>query len=51
MTPSSPISPSPSPSPWVANQFGQGPFPVPPSSRQIYHEFFVGSWFKAMIVL
>ncbi|KAK8273548.1 hypothetical protein V6Z11_D10G013600 [Gossypium hirsutum] len=24
---------SPSPSPWVANQFGQGPLPVPPSSR------------------
>ncbi|TYJ49498.1 hypothetical protein E1A91_A01G137900v1 [Gossypium mustelinum] len=32
-------------------KFGQGPFPVPPSSRQIYHEFFVGSWLKAMIVL
>ncbi|KAK8343829.1 hypothetical protein V6Z12_A07G041000 [Gossypium hirsutum] len=30
--PSSPLSPSLSPSPWVANQFGQRPLPVPPSS-------------------
>ncbi|TYH19918.1 hypothetical protein ES288_A05G390200v1 [Gossypium darwinii] len=36
--PSSLLSPSPSPSPLVANQFGQGPLPVPPSSRFIVHQ-------------
>ncbi|XP_040956655.1 nudix hydrolase 3-like isoform X2 [Gossypium hirsutum] len=46
--PSSPLFPSPSlsPSPWVANQFGQRPLPVPPSSRGDVHRD--GDYHKAV---